>query len=154
MDIKFECLKCKQSIVVDEASAGIFVNCPTCKFSQLVPGIRKSSSQSDDASKIHESQMRLKQFLHKTDSQIEHETSPVPECNIADVLKFIAVLDFIGAAIGGLIVGQDSVSSGFLVFFSCVLGGIFVLGFSYALKYLHAIAYRLEKIESTQKTAK
>jgi uncharacterized protein with gpF-like domain len=37
MDIKFSCYKCRQSIVIDEAGAGIIVSCPTCGERLAVP---------------------------------------------------------------------------------------------------------------------
>ena len=84
----------------------------------------------------------------------ESGIEPVPNCTIAAVLEFIAILELIGALIGGIFFGQNNPSLGWMVFISCALGGVFVFGFAYALQYLHAIAHRLERIESIQKTAK
>ena len=76
-------------------------------------------------------------------------TPPVPDCIIAQVLTFIAVLDFVGAVILGYKIGATDESPGWIVFFSCVGGGILVLGFAYVLKYLHEIAYWLRSGAST-----
>jgi transcription elongation factor Elf1 len=35
MDITFSCDKCGQSIVIDEAGAGITVDCPNCRQSGI-----------------------------------------------------------------------------------------------------------------------
>jgi len=79
----------------------------------------------------------------------------LPDCNIATVLTVIAVLEFICAPIAGLGVGDTNADLGWVIFVSGILSGIFVLGFASALRYLHAIAYRLERNESIQrKTAK
>jgi len=64
-------------------------------------------------------------------------------CTIANTLTAIAVLDFVGAVIAGFVVGNENLSLGWMVFVGGILSGIFVLGFAYALKYLHAIARRL-----------
>jgi len=52
--------------------------------------------------------------------------------------------------IAGVIIGDKDTTEGWLVFFACAVGGIFVLGFAFVLQYLHAITYRLERIESMQ----
>jgi len=46
MDISFACNKCGQSIVVDEAGAGITVDCPTCKKPIYVPSSTALSTKS------------------------------------------------------------------------------------------------------------
>ena len=103
------------------------MNCPKCGFSSLpVPGLPASSPQGGESPLT---------------------TSSFPDCTIAKVLTGIAVLDFIGAVIAGWVVGNDSLNSGLIVFFSGIFGGIFILGFAFVLRYLHAIAHRLEIIE-------
>jgi hypothetical protein len=37
-DISFDCFKCGQNIVIDEAGAGLQVNCPKCQTVLTVPG--------------------------------------------------------------------------------------------------------------------
>jgi DNA-directed RNA polymerase subunit RPC12/RpoP len=44
MEIAFECDKCGQSLVVDEAGAGMTVTCPQCSQSLLVPSIAKEKA--------------------------------------------------------------------------------------------------------------
>ncbi len=41
MDITFECEKCGQSLVVDEAGAGLSIECPTCAANLIVPAAEK-----------------------------------------------------------------------------------------------------------------
>jgi hypothetical protein len=44
MDIRFNCDKCGQGIVIDEAGAGIGVECPNCHQSVVVPDTRETPS--------------------------------------------------------------------------------------------------------------
>jgi DNA-directed RNA polymerase subunit RPC12/RpoP len=37
LDIPFNCIKCGQKILIDEAGAGMVVNCPSCSASITVP---------------------------------------------------------------------------------------------------------------------
>ena len=88
-------------------------------------------------------------------TELQNKAPTMPRCTIAIFLIAIAILDFIGGAIGGAVIGQDNAKKGWTIFLYCVAGGIFVLGFACALKYLHKIARHLESIEYIQrKTAK
>ncbi len=44
MDITFQCDKCGQSIVIDDAGAGLGVECPNCHQSVVVPDTRETPS--------------------------------------------------------------------------------------------------------------
>jgi predicted RNA-binding Zn-ribbon protein involved in translation (DUF1610 family) len=48
MDILFNCQACGQGIVIDEAGVGLFIQCPKCNRSLIVP-VPKSVEQSLDA---------------------------------------------------------------------------------------------------------
>lgn len=48
MDITFNCTKCGQHIVIDEAGAGTFVNCPKCEIPLRVPFVAASKPSTSD----------------------------------------------------------------------------------------------------------
>jgi len=56
MDIRFECEKCGQLLVVDEAGAGISIPCPSCSANLIVPVADKTTDKpaSDFFSKTRE----------------------------------------------------------------------------------------------------
>ena len=177
MDITFACEKCGQSIVTDEAAAGQLVDCPKCGTPLAVPYKSKSSDKVATPS-LDKGGTKLDKFLDELDKAFSAkprqteastftealgageilpaekahekltEASPLPECGMATALTCIAVLEFVVAPIAGLLVGQENVGIGFIIFVSGILSGIFILGFASALRYLHAIAYRLERNES------
>jgi hypothetical protein len=66
---------------------------------------------------------------------------------IAGTLTFFAVLDFIGAVIGGFMEGTNDVGLGFLIFICGVFGGLILLGFARIVKRVFECSERLEKIE-------
>lgn len=45
MDISFTCTQCGQNIVIDEAGAGMSVQCPSCSLSLEVPGLQAGKAQ-------------------------------------------------------------------------------------------------------------
>jgi len=126
--ITFSCVNCGGHIEIDEAEAGEFVECPKCHKTCLVP----SRQNTPDT---------------VTTPPEQNKAIPMPDDVIARVLMVVAALDFLGGIIAGAKIGEEDTTKGWLVFLACVLSGIFVLGFAFALEYLHAIAYRLEKIE-------
>ena len=70
------------------------------------------------------------------------------DSGIASAPAFFAVLDFIGAVIGGFIVGTDNVGDGCLVFTCGVFGGLVLLGFARIIKRVFECSQRLERIET------
>ena len=70
------------------------------------------------------------------------------ESAISSALKIFAVIEFIGAVIGGFMVGSDnSPELGFAVFAAGVLSGLVLLGFATVIEYTKASAERLKRIE-------
>jgi endogenous inhibitor of DNA gyrase (YacG/DUF329 family) len=70
------------------------------------------------------------------------------ESNAADALTFFAVLNFIGAVIGGFIVGTNDIGEGCLIFICGVFGGLVLLGFAQIIDRLFKCSERLENIET------
>jgi len=66
----------------------------------------------------------------------------------ASALQTIAILEFVGAPIAGVVVSSENGSLGFIIFISGILSGIFMLGFARVVEYLYETAQRLRHIES------
>jgi DNA-directed RNA polymerase subunit RPC12/RpoP len=169
-DIQFACCECGTSITQREELAGKMAPCPACGKAVLVPKPRSLAAE------VQISMSRFRNYWiqsaetigadaktagfgqHLQGIHVDHAASQteqsgastVSDCTIATVLTVVGVLDFVGAVVGGLTLGSENAQLGWIIFFSGIISGVFVLGFAYALRYLHAIAHRLKNIESIQ----
>jgi GYF domain 2 len=76
---------------------------------------------------------------------------PVEGSGVARALIFFAALEFIGAGIGGLAVGnghnENSGLVGFLIFACGILSGFILLGFAQVIEHTKESSQRLRRIE-------
>lgn len=103
-------------------------------------------------------------FTGVTESVTSSEPAPTPQpapaqnpafslppiiegSGVAVALTIIAVLEFIGAPIAGLVVGSDNAPVGWLVFVSGVVSGLMLLGFARVIDHLYESSQRLRRIE-------
>lgn len=71
----------------------------------------------------------------------------VKESSVANALASIAVIEFVVSVIAGVVVGEEKGAAGWLVFFSGVIGGLILLGFSKVIEHSYESAQRLRRIE-------
>ena len=153
-DITFNCDNCGQNISIDEAGAGSVVECPKCERLTTVPSAQQAAT-TPQANLIN---------CPDCGRQISKRAASCPNCGArlvvvddaqfslgcasATTLQVIAVLEILGAIVGGAVVGSENGGLGFAIFISGIISGIFIIGFACALDFLHETAYRLRKIES------
>lgn len=77
---------------------------------------------------------------------VEKPADHIEQSTLAAVIWFIAFLNFIGAILGGMVVGSDSAAAGWIVFSSGCLGGLLLLALARVLDYLAEAVHWLRKI--------
>jgi len=144
-DIHFECPKCSQTLDAPEELAAQLIDCPTCKETIEVP-VR---SQHKEPPKPPEP--APKPAPPPAPAKVpEFRLPEVEESGVAIALIFIAVLEFIGAVIGGFVVGggyDGNTELGWLIFGCGVLSGLILLGFARVIEYSFQSAQRLRRLE-------
>lgn len=69
------------------------------------------------------------------------------EDSVAQVLRYIAIVEVIIACIAGVIIGQQNYLDGLVIFISGFFGGLLLLGFSRIILYLQRSSRYLREIE-------
>ena len=72
---------------------------------------------------------------------------PIKASGVAFALGTIAILEFVGATIAGLVVGSANAPVGWLVFVSGVISGLILLGLVRIIEHLCESSQRLQRIE-------
>lgn len=164
-DIHFDCPKCAQTIDAPEELASQFIECPTCKETIEVP----VHSQRKEVPKPPEPPKPAPTPQTPAPATPQNfELPPIQDSAVASALTIIAVLEFIGAVIGGLVVGigeRHYVSAehsdvglayststgrpeiGWLIFCSGVLSGLVLLGFARVIQNTFESSQRLRRLE-------
>ena len=146
-DIHFECPKCKQTLDAPEELANQMIECPTCKEMIEVPRRTRPSWTVEVVSKP----------ALKPPEPARFPEFRLPDSGVAIALTIVAMLDFIGAVIGGLAVGVDNPyhdkydshpELGWLIFGCGLLSGLILLGFARVVEYSFQSAERLQRIET------
>ena len=164
-DIHFECPKCKQPIDAPEELVAQLIECPTCKETIEVP----VCSQPKETTKPPNPPKTAPVSPAPTPTTPpKFELPPIEDSGVATTLTVIAVLEFIGAVIGGLVVGigdRRYVSAehsdvgvayststgrpeiGWLIFCSGILSGLVLLGFARVIQNTFESSQRLRRLE-------
>jgi hypothetical protein len=156
-DIHFECPKCKQPIDAPEELVAQLIECPTCKETIEVPVCSQPKPKAVPASPAP-----------TPPTPPKFELPPIEDSGVATALTIIAVLEFIGAVIGGLVVGigdRRYVSAehsdvgvayststgrpeiGWLIFCSGILSALILLGFARVIQNTFESSQRLRRLE-------
>jgi len=91
MDIKFQCHKCKQGIVVEEAGAGSVVDCPTCGAGTLVPRASDAVSQEANSNAYQPTQPDS-----SPSTQTDSQRSLNPQARKVTQIAVVGLLLFVG----------------------------------------------------------
>jgi hypothetical protein len=151
-DIHFECPKCGQTLDAPEELATQFIDCPTCEESIQIPARsqRKESPKPQDSTPKPVTKTSTPSLQAPT---ILDNLPPVKSSEVASALTFFAVLELIGAVIGGFAIGTgggfNDAEHGWLIFIGGVLSGLILLGFARVVDYSFQSAQRLERIDIT-----
>ena len=176
-EIHFECPKCNRHLSGDKSLLGQQINCPDCNIQFVVALPKpesKSATESEPTANKSQieiecsrcltrwfiKQIKLNEFVTCPSCQKQfypspsrdHEQKPalmpLPQTSGITVgLRIFAVLNLLGAVIGGLSYADKDGSIAFLIFSGGCLGGLILLGFAEIVNHTSQTAKRLERIE-------
>jgi len=163
MIAKCPCEHCGVNIEFEAENAGETVSCPSCEQQtnliippqpqQPAPRQASNNAQTELAklnTQIAELNRQRTQIAELNRQRIERIAECDGKSTIADALKVFAGLDFLGAFIGGLSVGQGyngNSELGWAIFAGGVLGGLILFGFASLIEHAKESAERLKRIE-------
>jgi hypothetical protein len=144
-DIHFDCPKCSQTIDAPEELATQLIDCPTCKETIEVPARSCPSKPPVPAPPTPAAPAPTSTPVVTSPPAPKYRY--VEESGVALALYIIAGLEIFAAPIAGFIVGQESTSTGCLIFLGGLISGLILLGFARVIEHTYESAQRLRHIE-------
>lgn len=143
--IQFDCPGCGQTIVTPEETQFERVKCPTCQhefFPDKTRIVRPTPVAPPPESAAPAPPPPTEPVTKPAFSLPRIERSVV-----AFALTVFAVLEFIGAGIGGVVAWTGKPSLGFLIFACGMLSGFILIGFARVIENTNESSQRLSRIE-------
>ena len=146
--IQFDCPGCGQTIKTPEEAQFERVKCPTCQH-EFFPD-KTRIVRPTPAGPPPESAAPAPPPPIVPASKPTFSLRPVECSGVATALTVFAMLEFIGAGIGGIAVGggvEGKPGLGFLIFACGILSGLILIGFARVIENTNESSQRLSRIE-------